>query len=77
MAKHSSQESKTSTNITSNLKEHNVAKHENHASSCDKCALNAPSVPYYNVCEGGDEVKEDNPDVTLASNDGQCVGGGA
>ena len=36
---------KTSTNVTSNLKEH-VEKHINHASSCDKCELKAPNAPF-------------------------------
>ena len=37
-----------------------MAKHENHASSCDKCELKAPSAPFFNVS-----------DVTLACDDGK------
>ena len=51
-----------------------MAKHENHASSCDKCELKAPSAPFFNVSDVGyelAEVKDDTHHVTLACDDGK------
>ena len=62
--------------ISCNLKEH-VTKHENHSGSCEKCEMKAPSALFFNVSDGGDELaeaKDDNPDVTLACNDGKRGG---
>ena len=54
-----------------------MAKHGNHASSCDKCELKAPGAPFFNVSNVGyelAEVKDDNHDVTLAGDDCKHVG---